>query len=168
MVETMSAAQARRVALAAQGFGRPRPAAVGARQLNALIDRLGLLQIDSVNVFERSHYLPVFARLGPYDRALLDRLLLAPRGRYIEYLPHVACFLPVEDWPLFRWRMRGYREKHQAEPWVQANGEMLEWLRAELAEKGPLAASEIEHDANVRRGPWWGWSDVKHGLEYLF
>jgi uncharacterized protein YcaQ len=168
VVESLSAAQARRVALAAQGIGRPRPASVGSRQLNALIARLGLLQIDSVNVFERSHYLPVFARLGAYDRALLDRLLFAERGPYIEYLAHVACFIPVEAWPLFRWRMDGYRAKHTAQAWVQANGAMLDWLRAELAEKGPLAASEIEHDANVRRGPWWGWSDVKEGLEYLF
>lgn len=165
----MSAAQARRVALAAQGLGRPRPAAVGTRQLSALIGRLGLLQIDSVNVFERSHYLPVFARLGPYDRRLLDGMLLDPRGSsYVEYLAHVACFLPVDAWPLFRWRMREYREKHATSSWVQANGEMLDWLRAELRERGPLAASQIEHDANVRRGPWWGWSDVKEGLEYLF
>ncbi len=164
----MTAAQARRVALAAQGFGRPRPASVGTRQLNLLIERLGLLQIDSVNVFERSHYLPVFARLGAYDRSALDRLLFTPRSSYIEYLAHVACFIPVDAWPLFRWRMQAYREKHASDPWVQANGEMLDWLRAELAEKGPMAASEIEHDANVRRGPWWGWSDVKEGLEYLF
>ncbi|BDZ44678.1 winged helix-turn-helix domain-containing protein [Naasia aerilata] len=168
MVESLSAAQARRVALAAQGIGRPKPDAVGTRQLNSLVARLGLLQIDSVNVFERSHYLPVFARLGAYDRALLDRLLFASRGPYIEYLAHVACFIPVEAWSLFRWRMDAYREKHATKPWVQANGAMLDWLRAELAEKGPLAASEIEHDANVRRGPWWGWSDVKEGLEYLF
>ncbi|WP_210507805.1 winged helix-turn-helix domain-containing protein [Naasia sp. SYSU D00057] len=164
----MSAAQARRVALAAQGFGRPQPGSVGTRQLNGLIARLGLLQIDSVNVFERSHYLPVFARLGGYDRTLLDRLLFTPGRGYIEYLAHVACFIPVDAWPLFRWRMQAYREKHATAPWVQANGEMLDWLRAELAEKGPMAASEIEHDANVRRGPWWGWSDVKEGLEYLF
>ncbi|MFD1714341.1 winged helix-turn-helix domain-containing protein [Amnibacterium flavum] len=168
MTETMSAATARRVALAAQGFGRAAPAAVGTRQLNALIERLGLLQIDSVNVFERSHYLPVFARLGPYDRSLLDRQLFTPPGRYVEYLAHVACFIPTASWPLFRWRMDAYRAKHSTDPWVLANGAMLDWLRSELAANGPIAASEIEHDANKRRGPWWGWSDVKEGLEYLF
>src|SRR3954464_11691599 len=168
MADTISPASARRVSLAAQGFGTRYPDAVGTRQLNLLIQRLGLLQIDSVNVFERSHYLPVFARLGGYDRALLDRLLFTSHSSYIEYLAHVACFIPVEEWPLFRWRMQAYREKHAADAWVQANGEMLDWLRAELADKGPMAASEIEHDANVRRGPWWGWSDVKEGLEYLF
>jgi uncharacterized protein YcaQ len=181
MTETMSAASARRTALAAQGFGRPaaaRPtvgpagrseAAVGTRSLNALVDRLGLLQIDSVNVFERSHYLPVFARLGAYDRGLLDRQLFAAPGRYVEYLAHVACFIPVTSWPLFRWRMEQYRDKHHAsDAWVQGNGAMLDWLRAELAANGPMAASEIEHESNTRRGPWWGWSDVKEGLEYLF
>lgn len=169
MVDTMSAASARRVALAAQGFGRPRREAVGTRTLGAEIDRLGLLQIDSVNVFERSHYLPLFARLGSYDRALLDRVLLAPPGRYIEYLAHVACFIRTDDWPLFRWRMNDYRAKHSAgSAWVQGNGRMLDWLRETLAEAGPLAASEIEHEANRRRGPWWGWSDVREGLEYLF
>ena len=167
--EEMSAAQARRMALGAQGFGRPRPASVGTRQLNLTLQRLGILQIDSVNVFERSHYLPLQARLGSYDRELLDRLLFSTRHGYIEYLPHVACFMPVDMWPLFRWRMDAYRAKHtRTDPWVQANGPMLDWLRAELAARGPIAASEITHESNVRRGPWWGWSDVKEGLEYLF
>ncbi|MCU1437910.1 MAG: hypothetical protein JWP66_997 [Naasia sp.] len=164
----MGAPAARRIALAAQGFGRPRATAVGTRQLNAAIDRLGILQIDSVNVFERSHYLPLFARLGGYDRALLDRLVLAPRTGYVEYWAHVACFLPVEAWPLFRWRMDAYRQRAATDPWAVANTAMLDWLRAELAANGPMLAREIEHDANARRGPWWGWSDVKEGLEYLF
>lgn len=155
--------------LAAQGFGRPHPAAVGTRQLNLTLERLGVLQIDSVNVFERSHYLPLHARLGGFDRALLDRLLFSTRHGYIEYLPHVACFMPVSMWPLFRWRMDAYREKHtRQDAWVKDHQPMLDWLRSELAARGPLAASEIEHEANVRRGPWWGWSDVKEGLEYLF
>lgn len=169
-METISAALARRVALAAQGFGRQHPPAVGTRRLNALIDRLHLLQIDSVNVFERSHYLPVFARLGPYDKADLDRLTFAPRGRYLEYWAHEAAIIPMEDWPLLRWRMRAYRSAALADPdsWASANEPMLHWLRAELAAKGPLTAAEVEHDSNVRRGPWWGWSDVKRGLETLF
>lgn len=168
--ETISAAQARRIALAAQGFGRPRPGRVGTRQLNALVDRVRLLQIDSVNVFERSHYLPVYARLGAYDKADLDRLTLTARGPHLEYWAHEAAFLRREDWPLFRWRMDDYRQRYGRDPdgWVASNGKMLDWLRAELAGNGPLVASEIEHDANRRTGPWWGWSDVKRGLEYLF
>lgn len=169
MIETLSPAQARRIALAAQGFGRPRPGTVGTRQLNGLIDRINLLQIDSVNVFERSHYLPVFARLGPYDKALLDRLTFRHGAPHTEYWAHEAAFMRREDWPLFGWRMRNFRLKYgAADSWFQQNRATVDWLRSELARGGPLAASEIEHDANVRQGPWWGWSDVKRALEYLF
>ncbi|GAA4267708.1 winged helix-turn-helix domain-containing protein [Frondihabitans peucedani] len=166
----VSPALARRIALAAQGLGRPGSAAVGTRQLNQTVDRLGLLQIDSVNVFERSHYLPLYARLGPYDRALADRLTFARSGRYTEYWAHEAAFLPVTSWPLMRWRMDEYRDWYAAhdDSWAAANRPMLDWLLAELRASGPLRASEIEHDANVRQGPWWGWSDVKRGLEALF
>ncbi|MBG6239291.1 uncharacterized protein YcaQ [Mycetocola sp. CAN_C7] len=170
MSDTVSPALARRIGLAAQGFGRQAPASPGTRQLNALVDRLGVLQIDSVNVFERSHYLPVFARLGAYDKALLDALTFAPRGRYIEYWGHEATIMPQSSWPLFRWRMQYYRDRSARDPqsWGTANSEFLDWLLSELAEKGPMAASAIEHDANKRVGPWWGWSDVKIGLETLF
>lgn len=168
-VEPVSPALARRIALAAQGFGRPRPAVVGTRQLNGLVDRLNLLQIDSVNVFERSHYLPAFARLGAYDRSLLDRLTFDARGPHTEYWAHEAAFMRKEDWPLFRWRMEAYRRRYGAAgSWYEANRETVEWLRRELAANGPLAASEIEHDANTRTGPWWGWSAVKRALEFLF
>jgi uncharacterized protein len=176
--QSISPALARRIALAAQGFGRSSSAnppagpstKPGTRQLNSLIARLGLLQIDSVNVFERSHYLPVFARLGQFDKADLDRLTLTRKGPYTEYLAHVACFIPLDTWPLWRWRMREFRAELSEGPdrWVHQNSGMLDWLRAELAEKGPLAASSVEHEANKRRGPWWGLSDVKIGLEYLF
>ncbi|MCU1413938.1 MAG: hypothetical protein JWN80_1278 [Microbacteriaceae bacterium] len=169
MVTSLSAAQARRIALAAQGFGAAPPATVGTRQLNLGIQRLNLLQLDSVNVFERSHYLPLFARLGAYDRARLDKLVFSPRSQYIEYWAHQAAVIPVEDWPLFRWRMEFYRARHSREgSWGGANGDMMNWLLEELATKGPLPASKIEHESNARRGPWWGWSDVKLGLETLF
>ncbi len=168
MADTISPASARRIALAAQGFGTPHPDAVGTRQLNLLIQRLGLLQIDSVNVFERSHYLPVFARLGSYDKTLLDKLTFARRGAYTEYLAHVATFIPMADYPLFDFRRERLREKYGRDAWVAANRPMLDWLLHELAEKGPLPASRIEHEENVRKGPWWGWSDVKLGLEHLF
>jgi uncharacterized protein len=169
MVETVSPAQARRIALAAQGFGRPPATSVGTRQLNALIERLGLLQIDSVNVFERSHYLPAFARLGAYDKAALDRLTLARKSRYLEAWAHEAAFIPVTTWPLLRWRMDRYRQNSgYRDSWARANQPMIAWLKAELAENGPLPASAIEHDSNKRSGPWWGWSQVKIGLEVLF
>jgi uncharacterized protein YcaQ len=169
VVTSLSASQARRIALAAQGFGAAPPATVGTRQLNLGIQRLNLLQLDSVNVFERSHYLPLFARLGAYDRAQLDRLAFSPQSQYTEYWAHQAAIIPLEDWPLFRWRMEFYRARHGRDgSWGAANGQMMDWLRAELADKGPLPASKIEHESNVRRGPWWGWSDVKLGLETLW
>ncbi|MHA6693103.1 winged helix-turn-helix domain-containing protein [Homoserinimonas sp. A520] len=170
MHETISAAQARRIALGAQGLGRPRPPQPGTRQLNSLIERLGLLQLDSVNVFERSHYLPAFARLGAYDKATLDRLTFTKKSPYIEYWAHEAAVIPVDNWPLMRWRMDDYRQRIADDDshWAHDNRQMIGWLKAELADKGPLPARAIEHDANKRSGPWWGWSDVKRGLEVLF
>lgn len=165
----MSAATARRVALAAQGFGIPRPASVGTRQLNLLMQRLGVLQIDSVNVFERSHYLPVFARLGSYDKALLDRLTLRPKAPYLEYWAHVATFVPRDDWPLWAFRRGRMREKYtRPGQWPAEHPEMLRFVLDELRTHGPRAASEIEHEDNVRRGPWWGLSGIKEALEFLF
>ena len=168
---TLSAAEARRVALGAQGFATPRPASVGTRSLNATVQRLGLLQIDSVNVFERSHYLPLFARLGAYDRTTLDRLTMTSRGPYVEYWAHEAAFVPRADLPLYRWRMDAYRERDAGPTRATGVGrtaavrrELLALLRAE----GPMPASAVEHESNVRRGPWSGWSDVKTGLEQLF
>ena len=142
---------------------------MGTRQLNGLVDRLGVLQIDSVNVFERSHYLPAFARLGAYDRTLLDRLTFDARGPHTEYWAHEAAFMRKEDWPLFAWRMREYRERYGGPgSWFDVNDDTVEWLRGELAANGPLVAGEIEHDANHRTGPWWGWSEVKRALERMF
>nr|WP_228509098.1 crosslink repair DNA glycosylase YcaQ family protein [Herbiconiux sp. VKM Ac-1786] len=164
----MSPALARRVALAAQGFGGASVAVPGTRQFNLLLQRLALLQIDSVNVYERSHYQPVFARLGAYDKAVLDRVTY---GRGVtEYWAHEASFLPVATLPLLQWRKDEYRAYYAARPdsWAASNGATLDWLRAELAARGPLRASEIEHESNRRQGPWWGWSDVKRGLETLF
>lgn len=168
MVESVSSAQARRIALAAQGFGRPR-GPVGTRQLNLALQRLAVLQLDSVNVFERSHYLPLFARLGSYDKTLLDRLTFQRRSDYVEYWAHQASVVPVSDWPLFGWRRRFYREvKPSYVQWAREHPDMLDFLKGELAEKGPLSAGQVEHEKTERTGPWWGWSDVKTGLEVLF
>jgi uncharacterized protein YcaQ len=175
MVDTISAALARRIALAAQGFGA-RPSAgpgpgPGTRQFNLLLRRLALLQIDSVNVYERSHYQPVFARLGHYDKSALDSVTY---GKGVtEYWAHEASFLPIETLPLMAWRKNDYRDRFlagtaQAGSAEAAEASMIPWLRAELAAKGPMRASEIEHDSNRRQGPWWGWSEAKRGLETMF
>ena len=169
MVDSVSPALARRIALAAQGFGRPLPEAPGTRQVAAVVERLGLLQIDSVNVFERSHYLPAFSRVGDYDRGVLDRLTMGRRGRMLEYWAHQASFVPRELWPLFEFRREEYRQAgSEWGGWLVENRALADWLRTELAANGPMPASAIEHDANERRGPWWGWSDVKRTLEWMF
>ena len=135
-----------------------------------MIDRLQVLQLDSVNVFARSHYLPLFARLGASDPATLDAAIFARRGRYTEYWAHEAAIIRRDDWPLWGWKRDALRERFtQKSAWVRENTAMLDWLLAELAQKGPMTVSDVEHDAAAaRRGPWWGWSDVKEGLEYLF
>ena len=171
MKDSLSGAEARRIALAAQGFAQARPAAAGTRQLNLAMARMSTLQIDSVNVFARSHYLPLFSRLGPYDPAALDRLLFAHRPAYVESWAHVASFIPQADWELFRFRMDDMRAKYGSKPdgWFQTHREMVDWVRSELAARGPLRPAQIEHDAKkAARGPWWDWDVVKNALEYLW
>lgn len=170
MVDSVSAAQARRIALAAQGFGRAAKPAVGIRQLRSTLSRLSVLQLDSVNVFERSHYLPFFARLGSYDKADLDRLTFGQKGDYTEYWAHEAAVIPIDHWPLFRWRMQFYRDYYveNATAWMHTNDRHIAWVRAELEAKGPLAASQIEDDSRKGKSGWWEWSDTKRALEYLF
>jgi uncharacterized protein YcaQ len=172
----LSAAAARRIALAAQGFGRPRPAKPpGTRQIRELVDRLGVLQLDSVNVFSRAHYMPVFSRLGPYDRSLLDRLAghdaPRPTRRLVEYWAHEASLIPVDNHPLFRWRMAGVE--------AQAWGSISRIIREEpqlvadtlelVAQQGPIRASAtgIPRPA-PRPGHMWNWHAGKRALEYLF
>ena len=167
-VDSVSAAQARRIALAAQGFGMTR-GPVGTRQLNLALDRLHVLQIDSVNVFERSHYLPLFARLGAYDKTLLDKLTLTRRAPYVEYWAHQAAFIPVDAWPLWQWfRDNELAGTGKSKAWDRTDRRMTDFLLGELAAKGPLPASKIEHEASKRSGPWWGWSEVKSALETMF
>ena len=148
----LTAAAARRIALAAQGFGGPRAGSVGTRQLRGLIDRLGVLQLDSVNVFCRAHYLPAFSRLGPYPRELLDRLAghdaTAPGGpagrRLFEYWGHMASLLPVGSEPLFRWRMA----RADAEAWTSVaainrdNPGLVDDVIGLVRERGPIRASD--------------------------
>ncbi len=172
MKSTLSGPEARRIALAAQGFARSRPAEPGTRQLNQAMTRMATLQIDSVNVFARSHYMPLFSRLGSYDTAALDRLLFARRPAYAEYWAHVAAFIPAGDWALFGFRMEALRAKYgsAAGGWFDSHRDIVDWVRAELTERGPLRPAQIEHDARKggARGPWWDWDVIKRSLEYLW
>jgi uncharacterized protein YcaQ len=169
MITTLRRADARRIALAAQGFARPRPETVGTRQITGALHRMRILQIDSVNVFSRSHYMPLFARLGAYDTTLLDKLAFSRRPKWAESWAHVASLVPVDDWPLLQFRRDALRDKYGNDDWAAANQPLLQWLRDELAARGPLRPAEIEHDARSgSRGSWWGWDDVKNGLERLW
>jgi uncharacterized protein YcaQ len=167
----LSASEARRLALGAQGFADPPPAGPATGwDLRRVLSRVGLIQIDSVNVLERAHYLPAFSRLGPYPREALDRLAHRAPRRLFEYWGHEASLIPVEMQPLFRWRMDqahkdawgGMRKVATEQPDLVAS--VLE----EVRDRGPIAASELSHERPRRSGPWWDWSDHKRALEYLF
>ena len=173
MAERLSLALARRVALAAQGFGRPRPEAVNQGHLARTVGRLGLHQIDSVNVLVRAHYLPAFSRLGAYDRGLLDRAAWSPRRserRLFEYWAHEASLLPFELQPLLRWRMaradRGDAGWPRMRAFARERRAEAEAALARIRDQGPLAASEFEGGRSA--SGWWEWSQAKHALEFLF
>ena len=172
----LTSAQARRVALASQGFGLPpRSTPPTLRHLQRVVDTVGVVQIDSVNVLQRSQYLPFFSRLGAYDTALLDRARDRRPRRLVEYWAHEASLVPPQTWPLLRWRMARARD----EAWggmrrVEAEHPgMLEAVLAEVTEHGPVTAVEVErsleHDHLRDRTEWgWNWSAVKKALEMLF
>ena len=163
---------ARRIALAAQGFGAPRPAIVNAGHLRRTIDRLSLHQIDSVNVLVRAHYLPAFSRLGAYDRSLLDRAAWGrPSKRTtFEYWAHEASLLPLELHPLLRWRMtqaeRGEIGWRSLRAYAGARRTEADAAIERIRAEGPLAASDFEHGKG--NGGWWGWGETKAALEWLF
>jgi hypothetical protein len=173
MTESLSLAQARRVALAAQGFTDPPPSGVPTmRHLRRVFGRVGLVQIDSVNVLQRAQYVPLFSRLGPYPTGLLDRAAWRRSPVLFEYWGHEASLLPVELQPALRWRMAradefawgGVRRVAVEQP------DLVDWVRQEVAARGPVTAAEVEQDVPRRRTDDWGWnwSDVKTALEWLF
>ena len=171
--ETLSAAAARRVALAAQGFAGSRPAAPAGRSaLLRQIERLGLLQIDSVSAVVRSHYLPLFSRLGPYPREQLDGFAYAGRRRRLfEYWGHEASLLPVTAQPLLRWRMERARAGQGIYEGIarfaRERRGFVDAVLAEVRARGPLAAGDLAQGGRGEGG-WWGWSDGKLALEFLF
>ncbi len=163
---SLSANEARRVALAAQGFANS-PRLRVRRPFDPALARLHVLQIDSVNVFARSHYLPVFSRHGAYDPAALDRHLWQS-GEYTEYWAHEAAFIPVSERPLFGWRMEDYRARHLRDGRAERLAPTIEEVRRRLHGDGPQLVRELESEPRGSRGPWWDWSDTKHAVELLF
>jgi uncharacterized protein YcaQ len=174
---TFSVAQARRIAIAAQGFdgaARRSPAAAPptARAMLAMAVRLGVIQIDSVNVLARAHYLPLFSRLGPYDTDRFDQASWRAPRRLFEYWGHEASLLPVQTQPLMRWRMARARD----EAWggmrrvAAEQPELVERVLEDVRDRGPISASRLVADEArpKRAGPWWDWSDAKRAIEFLF
>nr|WP_117211807.1 crosslink repair DNA glycosylase YcaQ family protein [Allorhizocola rhizosphaerae] len=170
-METLTISQARRVALAAQGFADRVPqASINTRHLRRVVERTGLLQIDSVNVLQRAHYMPVYSRIGGYDTALLDRASSRKPRWLFEYWGHEASLLPVELHPLMRWRMAtadrawgGPRSIARSRP------DLVRWVLDEVRQRGPVTAAQIEEDVPRAKDNWgWNWSDAKKALEWLF
>ena len=171
--ERLSLAQARRAALAAQGFGDRRPEGpLAPRHPRRVIGRLGLLQIDSVSAVARAHYLPLFSRLGAYPRTLLeDAAWGAPRRRELfEYWAHEASLLPLALHPLLRWRMARAAQGRGIYGGLARFGlerrDAIEAVFRAVEARGPLAAGDLEGPRGA--GGWWGWSDAKRALEWLF
>ena len=160
--------QARRYALGAQGFAAPRPSArLDVRHFRRVMRELGVVQLDSVNVFSRTHYMPFFSRLGAYDRGALDAWLWGS-GEVFEYWGHEASLLPIEHYPRLRWRMeRG---------WVWNLGEQrladqpgyLDSVLDQVRRRGPLKTSDLDDPGQRNGSGMWNWSNGKIALEMLF
>src|SRR5215218_10194305 len=169
--------QARRVAVAAQGFTNGKPAgSVTRSHLKRLIGRIQVLQLDSVSVAVRAHYAPVFSRLGPYDREVLDRAAWSHTARsprlLVEYWAHEAALMAVDDWPLMRWRMGEYQHGRWRTEVVQKRQRLADDVVAAVAKHGPSTAGQIEtyvgEERPGKKGPWWDRSDTKWVTEALW
>ena len=161
---TLSNQEAKLIALDAVGLANRQD-----KTVLDVIDRFGMLQIDSVNVFERAHYMPLFSRLGPYDKNELDKLTEGDKPKLIEYWAHVASYIRPENFYLYDFRMQYYRDRAtRKESIYRQNIKLARWIKAELAANGPMTHSDFEHEDNVRQGSWWGWSTVKRVMESMF
>jgi len=163
--DSLSIGEARRIALAAQGFDRPPP------DPTALAKQVGAIQLDSVNVLVRAHYLPLFARLGPYPRDALDRAAWGARHTLFEYWGHEASLLPLQLWPLFEFRRQRARTGSGTYRSIRRlaveKPQLIASVEREIRERGPLGAGELTGQPRGSGG-WWGWSEHKMALEYLF
>jgi uncharacterized protein len=171
MSHDLSAAQARRIAIAAQGFADPRPNAQPTRrQLHKVLDRIGVIQMDSVNVLVRTHYLPTFSRLGSYPQGLLEKEAWGKKPSLFEYWGHEASLLPLAMHPLMRWRMERARA---GETWSglakfrRARADYIDNILTEIEKRGPVTGGDFTDGAKGKPG-WWEWSDGKRALEWLF
>ncbi len=158
--------------LAAQGFYDAQPRTVTRASLWRVFDRIKILQMDSVNVLVRSHYLPLFSRLGAYPTRMLEEMAYGPPGKrtLFEYWAHEASLIPLSMQPLFRWRMERAARRLALGPrtseLLRTKPRFIESIARRIDENGPMTASSFENGRGS--GSWWGWSEVKTALEYLF
>ncbi|KRB79285.1 cytoplasmic protein [Nocardioides sp. Root190] len=167
--QTLSRAQARRIALAAQGFLDPVHAVPTLRTFDRTLARTGLLQVDSVNVLQRAHYMPLYSRMGAYDVDLLRRASAGRQRRVVEYWAHVQAFMPVELWPAMRHRMDHHRSRRGKWFSVAEDDALEAALLAEIADRGPSTARELDDGLPRSRDHWgWNWSRTRQMLDFLF
>ncbi len=168
-VQSVSLAQARRIALAAQGFLDPPHATPTMRTFARTLQRTGVLQVDSVNVLQRAHYMPLYSRMGPYDVDLLRRAAESNPRRVVEYWAHVQAFMPVDLWPVMQHRMASYREKRGKWGFVETSGDLDASVLEEIRDRGPATARDLDDDVPRSKKHWgWNWSETRKALDYLF
>lgn len=169
--DTLSLSEARRIALAAQGFDRPRPAGpADARHLRRVMRQVGLIQIDSVSVLTPAHYQVPFSRLGPYDRRRLDDLIYRQR-EFTEQWAHEASIVPIEHWPFIRHHLGPHERRWGAlAEFMRENSDYAARVLEEVRQRGPVVAGEIPEPDGTRKrgGGWWGWTMAKATLEGHF
>jgi uncharacterized protein YcaQ len=169
VTDTLSLPQARRVALAAQGFLDKPHAAPTMRTFQRTLERTGVLQVDSVNVLQRAHFMPLYSRMGPYDVELLRRAAERRPRRIVEYWAHVQAFMPVELWPVMQHRMASYREKRGKWGIVDEKPELEANLIAEVRDRGASTARSLDDGLPRSKDNWgWNWSETRRVLDYLF
>ncbi len=167
--DSLSRAQARRITLAAQGFRDPRHTTPTMRTFSRTLTRTGLLQVDSVNVLQRAHYMPLFSRMGPYDVEMLKRASERQPRRMVEYWAHVQAFMPVDLWPVMRHRMEAFRESPRWSTWMQANREMVARVHDQVEDRGASTARDLDDGTPRRKVDWgWNWSEARKALDWLY
>ncbi len=169
MPESLSRAQARRVALVAQGFRDPRHTVPTMRTFSRTLARTGVLQVDSVNVLQRAHYMPLFSRMGAYDVEMLKRASEQRPRRMVEYWAHVQAFMPVELWPVMQHRMEAFRESPRWGQWLQTNPGIVDRVLAQVRAEGSSTARDLDDGGPRQKVDWgWNWSEARKALDYLF
>ena len=167
--QSLSLAQARRIALAAQGFLNPAHSAPTLRTFDRTLARTGVLQVDSVNVLQRAHFMPLYSRMGPYDVQLLQRAASGRNRRVVEYWAHVQAFMPVELWPAMRHRMDDYRARRGKWFTVEEGDQLEAALLAEITDRGASTARELDDGLLRTKDHWgWNWSRTRRMLDYLY